>query len=294
MKFSENFLKRHIRSNPKSLLFAYYAEHLLKSDKLQEAYELCKYGVEMNPQFATGWLVFGRIAQAADQRDFAKTCWLKALAEDRMCLQAAELLLQDENLDLKPEQVLDAGNAILSVDSKNPLALKRVNQLTSKAEETESSAESVATSKAEPDSSETGDVETDEKFDIYGVDKHNTEGIEHTLTEIEEKEASEEPEAEIPDETEGSSDLDELEPPEITGLGSQKRSEKETMKSSKNDEVELRITPRLATFTFAEVLKSQGLYDQAYEVLEMMRQKNVSPERIDKQQEELKRLMDES
>ena len=248
----------------------------------------------MNPQFATGWLVFGKIAQAAEQRDFAKTCWLKALAEDRMCLQAAELLLQDENFDLKPEQVLDAGNAILSVDSKNPLALKRINQITSEVAEQEDQEENAGAPEDKPDTTETGDVETDDKFDIYGVDKHDTEGIEHTLTEIEEKEESEEPETEVPEETGETSDLEELEPPEVGSLGSQKRSEKKATKSSKNDEVELRITPRLATFTFAEVLKSQGLYDQAYEVLEMMRQKNVSPERIDKQQKELKRLMGES
>lgn len=294
MKFSENFLKRHIRSNPKSLLFAYYADHLLKADKLQEAYELCKYGVEMNPQFATGWLVFGKIAQAADQRDFAKTCWLKAFAEDRMCLQAAELLLQDEEFDLKPEQVLDAGNAILSVDSNNPLALKRVNQVTSERSERKDQKEIAKSAEAELDTTETGDVETDEKFDIYGVDKHDTEGIEHTLTEIEEEKEAEEPEAEVPEEADENADLGELDPPEIRGLGSQRRSKKEVTKSSKNDEVELRITPRLATFTFAEVLKSQGLYDQAYEVLEMMRQKNVSSERIDKQQKELKRLMGEN
>jgi len=58
-----------------------------------------------------------------------------------------------------------------------------------------------------------------------------------------------------------------------------------------SNEAKLTITPRMATFTFAEVLRSQGLYEQAYEVLEMMRDKSSNVERIEREQEKLKDLM---
>jgi hypothetical protein len=61
-----------------------------------------------------------------------------------------------------------------------------------------------------------------------------------------------------------------------------------------SNEAKLTITPRMATFTFADVLRSQGLYEQAYEVLEMMRDKSSNIERIEREQEKLKDLMHSS
>jgi|GEM_PF-4836393 len=58
-----------------------------------------------------------------------------------------------------------------------------------------------------------------------------------------------------------------------------------------SNEAKLTITPRMATFTFADVLRTQGLYEQAYEVLEMMRDKSSNIERIEREQEKLRDLM---
>lgn len=58
-----------------------------------------------------------------------------------------------------------------------------------------------------------------------------------------------------------------------------------------SNEAKLTITPRMATFTFADVLRKQGLYEQAYEVLEMMRDKSSNIERIEREQEKLRDLM---
>ncbi len=296
MKFSEAFLKQHIRTHPKSLMFAYYADQLLIAGKLEQAYELCKYGVEINPRYATGWLIFGKIAQAAEQYDFAKTCWLKALNEDRMCLQAATLLLDDENLDLQPEQIVDISRAILMVDAKNPLALRRMDQVMNDSVEMKvesPEAESSTDEEAVPDV-EVDKETTDDKFDIYGVDKDRVSGIEETLNEIEKKETSDKIESGSPKDDSGDViDIENIEPPKVSRLGSPEKDKPSGSTSNRKNEVELRITPRLATFTFADVLQSQGLYNQAYEVLEMMRQKNVSIERIEKKQKELKQLMEE-
>lgn len=65
-------------------------------------------------------------------------------------------------------------------------------------------------------------------------------------------------------------------------------------KSRPSNEAKLTITPRMATFTFADVLRKQGLYEQAYEVLEMMRDKSPNIERIEREQEKLKKLMNPS
>lgn len=58
------------------------------------------------------------------------------------------------------------------------------------------------------------------------------------------------------------------------------------------EEPTLQITERMATFTFANVLKSQGLHEQAYKVLEILRGKSDDIERIEREQEELRRLID--
>ncbi len=58
------------------------------------------------------------------------------------------------------------------------------------------------------------------------------------------------------------------------------------------EEPGLQITERMATFTFASVLKSQGLYEQAYQVLEILRKKSGDIRRIEREQAELKRLID--
>jgi len=59
------------------------------------------------------------------------------------------------------------------------------------------------------------------------------------------------------------------------------------------EEPSLKITERMATFTFANVLRSQGLYEQAYQVLEIMRGKTDDTERIDREQAELKKLIEQ-
>ncbi|NIS45871.1 MAG: hypothetical protein GWN61_07605, partial [candidate division Zixibacteria bacterium] len=70
-----------------------YADLLLDQDRVEQAYMLSVQGVKAHPKFATGWLILGKAALRQDEKIFAKKCWMNALAADKMCLQAAELLL---------------------------------------------------------------------------------------------------------------------------------------------------------------------------------------------------------
>ena len=53
----------------------------------------------------------------------------------------------------------------------------------------------------------------------------------------------------------------------------------------------LKVSPRLATFTLVSVLKNQGLFSQALEVLEALEKKGESPESIALERETIEELV---
>jgi tetratricopeptide (TPR) repeat protein len=53
----------------------------------------------------------------------------------------------------------------------------------------------------------------------------------------------------------------------------------------------LSISPRLATFTLVTVLRNQGLYQQALEILDILEEKGEDPERIARERERLRELL---
>ncbi len=74
-------------------------------------------------------------------------------------------------------------------------------------------------------------------------------------------------------------------PPEIP------ESETESQPVSEEEPDSLAISPRLATFTLVTVLKNQGLYHQALDVLKILEDKGENKERIEREREEIQELL---
>ena len=54
----------------------------------------------------------------------------------------------------------------------------------------------------------------------------------------------------------------------------------------------LKVSPRLATFTLVSVLKNQGLFSQALEVLDVLEEKGESPKSIALERDTIKTLIE--
>jgi len=104
-----NNLKKTLAKNPKSLLFAQYAE-VLRSDslgnkqKLDGALLVANKGVEANPDFLLGKLVRGRILLEKGDLAAAKIDFEAVAKRDSFCLSAQKLLLETAE---KLEEPLD-------------------------------------------------------------------------------------------------------------------------------------------------------------------------------------------
>jgi|GEM_PF-2196843 len=430
MTLSLQFVQEQYESNPDSPLFVYYANLLLQSGDTAGAYQVCSDGLEQHPEFATGWFLLGMISKERGESAFAKTCWMNALSNDHMALNAATSLLELEDLELSDEEIRTAAQLVLQVDSENELANTRLEELaTHPKEQVEQDAPDAEESEVgtrderKSDFDHDGVVESPEEIDedsggseeipsevagdevfrrtfekaVEGQPGFEPPEFEAEVTEedVEKRDedfAPPEFQAEVldkdeeisaeesngetededvsgdrakPEETEGLDyDIFDMEPDEIESVMEILRSRfgdeydtaevsRETMDairkeiqekqpesdaaSTKNtqtsdnlyDEVSadinelqeesstdtdsesairpqpalesaafmseqgsIKITERMATFTFADVLKSQGLYDQAYQVLELMRNKSEEIERIESEQTELKELIE--
>lgn len=59
-------------------------------------------------------------------------------------------------------------------------------------------------------------------------------------------------------------------------------------------QVKHNITRSMATFTLLHIFKSQGMYENALEVLQLLKEKSSNPERIQQEEKEIRELMSQS
>lgn len=92
-------LERICRKNPASILFARFADGMLRSGNVERATEICRAGLRYRPFYPTGHLVMGRCHMAAGRLDEARrefhetlvldqdnpaACWLLGMVERRL------------------------------------------------------------------------------------------------------------------------------------------------------------------------------------------------------------------
>ncbi|MBS1271246.1 MAG: hypothetical protein MAGBODY4_00375 [Candidatus Marinimicrobia bacterium] len=144
-----------------------------------------------------------------------------------------------------------------------------------------------------------------EDFDTAEVSRETINAIRDELREKRAKSREEQVEGEAPDslydeiadeieEVQEEVDVEESETSEIPSETEEPVREAPAIDSTgfMPEQDSIKITERMATFTFAEVLKNQGLYEQAYQVLELMRNKSDELEHIETEQAELKELIE--
>ncbi|MCF7804301.1 MAG: hypothetical protein K9N46_08440 [Candidatus Marinimicrobia bacterium] len=272
MVLSLEYVKEHVEANPDSPLFAYYADLLLQAGDTAGAYQTCSEGLEHYPEFATGWYIFGKISQAREEPEFTKTCWMKALSMDRMALQAAEDLLQSEDLDLSPEEIRSAAQAILTVDSEHGLARKRLDEITTQEEK---------------EAGETTDIPTSEMAETSKVSEEGegeaAESAREELTEElpaeEQSEKEQAPDAplkgaEVQEEPE---DFEENEKEEVPAEQSEDDLVKEAFKEAYKDQ------PKFQPPEFSGEMASEGKEEDEIE----FRRPEFEPETIDNEAGEI-------
>jgi hypothetical protein len=54
------------------------------------------------------------------------------------------------------------------------------------------------------------------------------------------------------------------------------------------------ITRSMATFTLMQIFKDQGMYENALEVLQFLREKSTNEERIENEEKEIRELMEQN
>jgi tetratricopeptide (TPR) repeat protein len=115
-----NQLASHYSENPKSLVFARYADALLLEEKVEEATNICQQGVQDYPGYLSGYLVLGRCLLISGNLDGAREQFEKALALDKRCISAlkslGDILVSQNNDGLAAEKY----DAILKIDPFNP------------------------------------------------------------------------------------------------------------------------------------------------------------------------------
>ena len=81
-------IQKLIESNPQSTQFARLAEYLLQADRISEAIEICKNGLEHNTNYANGHFVLGHCYFNTQNFDSAESEFNKTLLHDSEHLQA--------------------------------------------------------------------------------------------------------------------------------------------------------------------------------------------------------------
>src|ERR1035438_2945116 len=85
-------LKKKLEENSESLVFAPLADAYRKQGNLEEAYNICKKGLEKHPNYTSARVVLGRIYQAQGKKEQAATEFRKVLETDPENLMAHSLL----------------------------------------------------------------------------------------------------------------------------------------------------------------------------------------------------------
>ncbi len=86
------YLENRVKDNPNSILFARLADYYLKENRFDEAIELCKNGIEHNPEYITGNYVLGKAYLAIEDWEKAESEFKKVLSYDRHYISAYKQL----------------------------------------------------------------------------------------------------------------------------------------------------------------------------------------------------------
>ena len=87
-----NDLKKKLEENPESLVFAPLADAYRKQGNLEEAFNVCKRGLEKHPTYTSARVVLGRIFQENGKTEEAVSEFKKVLELDSENLMAHSLL----------------------------------------------------------------------------------------------------------------------------------------------------------------------------------------------------------
>jgi|GEM_PF-2215629 len=311
-EMTEKALRKYLRANPTSTLFAKYADLLLHQDKVREAYVIAIHGVQLHPRFATGWLILGKAAFERGEAPFAKQCWMNALAADKMCLQAAELLLTTEGLDLKMKEAHVAATALLNMDRDHLIARTTMKLI---AETRQGAGQKSGVSGANagkqrhadherfPDKNtgqqpSPGDYGLFTEFELSGTDKRHIGDLLQTIERMRQtKTRSGREEANgLGSETSGTTEESSGQTRSPAAGRQQERGGSSGQANDQTpelpDQEDITIPARMATLTFVEVLKAQGLYENALTVLQMIPRTTANAERIEQIRNELQSLLE--
>jgi tetratricopeptide (TPR) repeat protein len=109
-------LKKKLEEDPESLVFVPLAEAYRKEGSLDDAYRVCKKGLEKNPDYSNAHLVLGRIYQGQTKLDDAVAEFKKVLEIDPENLMAHSLLgsVFVQKTDYKA--AIDAYQAVLTLN----------------------------------------------------------------------------------------------------------------------------------------------------------------------------------
>lgn len=129
-----DFIERYqllLEKDPKSKLFAPLAEAYRKRGWLEEAHKLCEKGVDHNPYFPSGRVVFARVLLEEGKREEALQ-HLKAATELSPENILAQRLLAQTFLELrKPKEALKAFKMVLFLNPEDEVAIRNVRRLES-------------------------------------------------------------------------------------------------------------------------------------------------------------------
>jgi tetratricopeptide (TPR) repeat protein len=84
-------LKQRLDENPESMLFARLAERYLQLDKIDQAIDICRQGLDRHPDYASGHFVLAKCFFAQQQYDEAERGLKKAITIDPKFLKAHKL-----------------------------------------------------------------------------------------------------------------------------------------------------------------------------------------------------------
>ncbi len=111
-----NDLSKRYNANPKSLVFARYAQALQKNSELEKAIEICQQGLADFPDYLSGYLVLAHCLFEKKDLDSCLQNLQMALALDPKCLKALKMtgdVLVEQN---KPGPAAEKYGAILELD----------------------------------------------------------------------------------------------------------------------------------------------------------------------------------
>jgi|GEM_PF-2650898 len=100
--------KKILENNPKSFIFAKLAEEHLKLGEVDKAVEVCRVGLQHNPEFADGLYVMGVALFKKGEREAAETMFLRILKANSEHYMAMEALRRLGNTD---EQIAEKAAA---------------------------------------------------------------------------------------------------------------------------------------------------------------------------------------